>query len=84
MTSDPMKEAVIAGVFIAKYGGIVVLSDIQGHSLFPLLVERLNIFTDPQRPLATAEGIYEIGKPDKAGLFNTPRRSGTTRSTGTA
>ncbi len=66
MTDDPMKEAVIAGVFIAKYGGIIVLSDIQGHSLFPLLVERLNIFTDPQRPLATAEGIYEIGKPDKS------------------
>jgi acetyl-CoA decarbonylase/synthase complex subunit gamma len=65
MTDDPMKEAVIAGIFVAKYGGIIVLSDIQGHSLFPLLVERLNIFTDPQRPLATTEGIYEIGKPDK-------------------
>jgi len=61
MTDDPMKEAVIASVFVAKYGGIIVLSDFQGHSLFPLLVERLNIFTDPQRPLATTEGIYEIG-----------------------
>lgn len=65
MTDDPMKEAVIASIFIAKYGGIIVLSDLQGYSLFPLLVERLNIFTDPQRPLATAEGIYEIGRPDK-------------------
>jgi len=65
MTDNPMKEAVIAAVFVAKYGGIIVLSDFQGHSLFPLFVERMNIYTDPQRPLATTEGIYEIGKPDK-------------------
>lgn len=65
MTDDPMKEAVIASMFIAKYAGIVVLSDFQGESLFPLLVERLNIYTDPQRPLATTEGIYEINNPDE-------------------
>jgi len=63
MTDDPMKEAVIASMFIAKYGGIIVLSDFCGESLFPLLVERMNIFTDPQRPLATKEGIYDIGGP---------------------
>jgi len=65
MTDDPMKEAVIASIFVAKYGGIIVLSDFQGESLFPLLVERMNIYTDPQRPLATTEGIYEIGSPDE-------------------
>jgi acetyl-CoA decarbonylase/synthase complex subunit gamma len=65
MTEDPMKEALIAATFVAKYGGIIVLSDFQGESLFPLLVLRLNIFTDPQRPLATTEGIYEIGGPDE-------------------
>ncbi len=65
MTDDPMKEAVIASLFVAKYGGIIILSDFQGESLFPLLVERLNIYTDPQRPLATTEGIYEIGNPDE-------------------
>jgi acetyl-CoA decarbonylase/synthase complex subunit gamma len=65
MTDDPMKEAVIASIFVAKYGGLIVLSDFQGESLFPLLVERLNIYTDPQRPLMTTEGIYEIGGPDE-------------------
>ncbi|MFC1966083.1 acetyl-CoA decarbonylase/synthase complex subunit gamma [Chloroflexota bacterium] len=65
MSDDPMKEAVIASMFVAKYAGIIVLSDIQGESLFPLLVERLNIYTDPQRPLATTQGIYEIGGPDE-------------------
>ncbi len=65
MTNDPMKEAVIAAIFVAKYGGIIVLSDFYGESLFPLLVERLNIYTDPQRPLATTEGIYPIGAPNE-------------------
>ncbi len=63
MTSDPMKEALIAAMFVAKYGGIIVLSDLKGESLFPLLVERLNIYTDPQRPLATTQGIYPINNP---------------------
>jgi len=65
MTDNPMKEAVIASIFVAKYAGIIVLSDFQGESLFPLLVERLNIYTDPQRPLATTEGIYEINNPNE-------------------
>ncbi len=65
MTDDPMKEALIGAAFIAKYGGITVLSDFQGHSLFPLLVERMNIYTDPQRPMTMKEGIYEIGNPDE-------------------
>jgi len=65
MTSDPMKEALIAGTLVAKYAGIIVLSDFQGHLLFPLLVERMNIYTDPQRPMATTEGIYEINNPIK-------------------
>ena len=50
MTSDPMQEVLLASLFIAKYGGIVVLSDLEGHGLFPLLLERMNLFTDPQRP----------------------------------
>lgn len=60
-----MKEAMIASLFIAKYAGIVVLSDIAGETLFPLLLERLNIYTDPQRPMTTAQGIYPINNPDE-------------------
>jgi acetyl-CoA decarbonylase/synthase, CODH/ACS complex subunit gamma len=63
MAKDPMMEPLIAAMFIAKYGGVIVLSDFTGESLFPLLVARLNIYTDPQRPLATKQGIYEINNP---------------------
>jgi len=52
-------------MFVVKYAAVIVLSDFEGHSLFPLLVERLNIYTDPQKPLATKEGIYEIGGPNE-------------------
>jgi acetyl-CoA decarbonylase/synthase complex subunit gamma len=63
MTDDPMKEAMLASLLIPKYAGIVVLGDVQGHTLFPLLLERLNIYTDPQRPMKTDEGLYEFNNP---------------------
>jgi acetyl-CoA decarbonylase/synthase complex subunit gamma len=65
MAANLDMETLIAGTFIAKYGGIVVLSDFAGESLFALLVERMNIFTDPQRPMTVTEGIYEINNPDE-------------------
>jgi acetyl-CoA decarbonylase/synthase complex subunit gamma len=65
MASNLDMETLIAGTFIAKYGGVVVLSDFVGESLFPLLLERLNIFTDPQRPMTVTEGIYDINNPDE-------------------
>ncbi len=72
MTDNYLKEGIYASIFIAKYGSIVLLSKIRGEVLFPLLIERLNIFTDPQRPMTTPEGIYEIGKPDdKSPVFVT-------------
>ena len=63
MTDDPMMEALYASVFIAKYGGIVVLSNLDATTVFPLLLERLNIYTDPQKPMIISPGIYEIGTP---------------------
>ena len=65
MASNLDMETLIASTFIAKYGGIVVLSDFAGESLFPLLLQRLNIFTDPQRPMTVTEGIYEINNPNE-------------------
>ena len=65
MTDDPMQEAMFAATFITKYAGIIIMSDLHGANLFPLTVQRMNIYTDPQRPMATAEGIYEINNPDE-------------------
>lgn len=65
MTDNLMKETLITSALIAKYAGIAVMSDFEGHSLFPLLVERMNIFTDPQKPMATTQGIYPINEPSE-------------------
>ncbi len=65
MASNLEMETLIASMHIAKYGGITILSDFSGESIFSLLLERLNIFTDPQRPMTVTEGIYEIGNPDE-------------------
>jgi acetyl-CoA decarbonylase/synthase complex subunit gamma len=64
MTDSLTKETLIASCFVAKYAGIIVLSDFEGESIFPLLLQRMNIYTDPQRPMTTEEGIYPINNPD--------------------
>ena len=65
MTDDPVKQALYASVAIAKYGGIVVLSDLTPDVVFPLLLQRLNIYTDPQKPMIVTQGIYPINNPDE-------------------
>ncbi|HSL38910.1 MAG TPA: acetyl-CoA decarbonylase/synthase complex subunit gamma [Desulforhopalus sp.] len=65
MATSIEMEGMIAGLFVAKYGGIVVMSELTTEVIFPLLLERLNIFTDPQRPMTVTEGIFEIGTPDE-------------------
>jgi acetyl-CoA decarbonylase/synthase complex subunit gamma len=65
MASNLDVETMLGALYIGKYAGIVVFSDFKSESLFPLLLERLNIFTDPQRPMTVTEGIYEIGNPDE-------------------
>jgi len=65
LTKDPLKEAVIASIFVAKYAGIIVMKNIEPESLFPLLILSQNIYTDPQRPMSVEEKIYPIGDPDE-------------------
>ncbi len=65
MTEEKQEEVLLAAGLIAKYAGIVVLSNMESHSIFPLLVERLNIYTDPRRPMTVEEKVYEINEPDK-------------------
>lgn len=65
LTDVPIKESVIAGIFVAKYAGIIVMKNVEPESLFPLLILTQNIYTDPQRPMSVEEKIYPIGNPDE-------------------
>jgi len=59
------EEAILAGQQVAKYAGIIVLDHFTPGVSYPLLTLRLNIYTDPQKPIQMAPGIYEIGTPQK-------------------
>lgn len=67
------KEAVYAAQAIAKYAGFVVLDTFVPEMIYPLLVLRENIYTDPQKPIQVQPGIYEINspKPDSPVLVTT-------------
>jgi len=60
---DPIQVIVDAGVYIAKYAGIVVLNTADPADILPLITLRLNIYTDPQKPIAVESKIYEVGNP---------------------
>ncbi len=65
MTGDKMQEAVFASTFIAKYTGIVILSDLDPARVMPLLYLSQNIYTDPQRPMQMDQGVYPINDPNE-------------------
>jgi len=66
MVKDGLKEILVGSAFINKWAGIIVLSDFNQYSLLPLLVQRLNIYTDPRFPMAVEEKYYEVGEPDES------------------
>jgi acetyl-CoA decarbonylase/synthase complex subunit gamma len=70
---DAKDEGVAAAQAISKYAGFVVLSEFKPELLYPLLVLRENIYTDPQKPIQVQPGIYEINspKPDSPVLVTT-------------
>jgi acetyl-CoA decarbonylase/synthase complex subunit gamma len=61
--SDPGLEAVHATQAITKYAGFIVLDHFNPAMIYPLLVLRQNIYTDPQKPIQVQPGIYEINAP---------------------
>jgi len=66
MAKDGLKEMLIGSAFINKWASIIVFSDFDQYSLLPLLVQRLNIYTDPRFPMAVEEKYYEVGEPDES------------------
>jgi acetyl-CoA decarbonylase/synthase complex subunit gamma len=60
---SPAQETIAASQAIAKYGGFVVIDNAAPENVYPLLVLRQNIFTDPQKPIQVQPGIYEINDP---------------------
>ena len=60
---DPYRECMDAGSFICKYAGIVVMHGCEAWQMLPLLTLRMNIFTDPQKPIQVEAKLYKVGEP---------------------
>lgn len=58
-------ETILAAQHIAKYAGFIILEEFDPAKLYPLLVLRQNIYTDPQKPIQVQPGLYEINSPGK-------------------
>ena len=56
-------ELMLAAQAIGKYGSFIVLDDFKPDMVYPLLVLRENIYTDPQKPIQVTPGLYEINDP---------------------
>lgn len=70
---NPGKEAILAAHSICKYAGLVVMDTFSPELVYPILVLRENIFTDPQKPIQVLPAVYEINnpKPDDPVLITT-------------
>jgi len=63
-TEELMENVVLAVNEINKYGGVCVLPRFDAALLATLMTLRLNIYTDPQKPIQVEPKIYPIGEPD--------------------
>ena len=57
---DEHLETALASMFVVKYGSIIVMDKVGYAEALPLYGLRQNIFTDPQKPMKVAPGIYPI------------------------
>ncbi len=59
---DPQVEGALATVGTMKYASVILLSELRAWEMLGLLTGRLNIYTDPQKPMQVDQKVYEIGK----------------------
>ena len=65
MYQDKYEEVLATSALMTKYAGIVVTSLTEKDFIFPLLVHRFNIYSDPRRPMTVEEKVYEVSQPDE-------------------
>lgn len=56
-------EAVIASMFIVKYGDIMIFRSLDQHVVMPTVTLRFNIYTDPRTPVQVEPGLRPINDP---------------------
>ena len=57
---DAHLQTALASLFTVKYGSILVMEQMSYAQALPLFGLRQNIYTDPQKPMKVAPGIYPM------------------------
>lgn len=65
LDGDEIEQSIQGAICTLKYASIAVFNHIERWMMLPLMTLRMNIFTDPQRPLQVKQDIYEINNPDE-------------------
>lgn len=58
-------QAALASLFTTRYGSIIVLENMDYAKALPLYGLRQNLFTDPQKPMTVAPGVYPLNGADE-------------------
>ncbi|HWR43348.1 acetyl-CoA decarbonylase/synthase complex subunit gamma [Sporomusa sp.] len=62
LATDSKEEIIEAATYVAKYASIVCMKVDEKPQLLPLMAWRMNIYTDPQKPMTVeSKNVYEIG-----------------------
>ncbi|MHC5037058.1 MAG: acetyl-CoA decarbonylase/synthase complex subunit gamma [Planctomycetota bacterium] len=60
---DPYDQIAEMSTLVSKYAGIVVLNNPESWQALALVTMRLNVYTDPQKPIQVEAKYYPIGEP---------------------
>ncbi len=59
------REAYSACMLMVRYADLLILHNVEGWALLPLVLLRQNLYTDPRRPVSVKAGLREFGKPNE-------------------
>ena len=62
---DDTQQGMAAAAYVCKYAAIVVVDTVEPWAILPVLTTRMNIFTDPQKPVQVEPKLYQVGDADE-------------------
>jgi acetyl-CoA decarbonylase/synthase complex subunit gamma len=60
---DPVETTLEAATLLMKYSSMLVMRNYSPETILPMVTLRLNIYTDPQKPIQVKPAIYKVGDP---------------------
>jgi acetyl-CoA decarbonylase/synthase complex subunit gamma len=61
---DADQQTVYGTSLICKHSSIVAVNTVEPYAFLPMLTARMNVFSDPQKPIQVEPKVYPIGEPD--------------------